>query len=93
MTRIEEKQIKIQKNQIPIGQKSAVEEYNQLSTQIKQLITDTNEVLPVNQTLYQETYTQLQQKVTEIKQHKPTQMKQRIQQKKFCLKRKKRINH
>ncbi|MGH2183185.1 hypothetical protein ACQ10C_16675, partial [Enterococcus faecalis] len=46
---------------------SLVEEYNQLSTQIKQLITDTNEVLPVNQTLYQETYTQLQQKVTEIK--------------------------
>lgn len=46
---------------------SLVEEYNQLSTQIKQLITDTNEVLPVNQTLYQEIYTQLQQKVTEIK--------------------------
>lgn len=44
-----------------------VSEYNQLSEQIKQLITDKNEVLPVNQQLYQETYNQLQQKVSEIK--------------------------
>lgn len=43
-----------------------VAEYNELSAQIKQLLNENNEIPPINLTIYQETYTKLQAKVTEI---------------------------
>ena len=45
-------------------------------------------MLPVNQTLFQETYTQLQQKVTEIKTAQTNANEATNTAEKFCLKQK-----
>ncbi|HFM5782870.1 TPA: hypothetical protein ACG77T_002032 [Enterococcus faecium] len=44
-----------------------IAEYNQLSSEIKKLIGENGEILPINYDLYQETYQKLSQKVEEIK--------------------------
>nr|CAA39427.1 PD78 [Enterococcus faecalis] len=43
-----------------------VDEYNQLSEQIKTLVSENNEVEEINATLYNQTYQQLQEKVVEV---------------------------
>ncbi|MBK5028790.1 hypothetical protein [Enterococcus faecium] len=44
-----------------------VNEYNQLTNEIKKLIEEDGTVLPINYDLYKETYEKLNQKVTEVK--------------------------
>lgn len=63
-----------------------VDEYNRLSQEIKKLIEGDGQVLPINYELYRETYEQLNQKVTEIKEAQKqanettTQMSESVQQ-------------
>lgn len=63
-----------------------VNEYNRLSQEIKKLIEVDGQVLPINYDLYRETYEQLTQKVTEIKEAQnkanqtTTQMSESVQQ-------------
>lgn len=63
-----------------------VNEYNRLSQEIKKLIEVDGQVLPINYELYRETYEQLTQKVTEIKEAQnkanqtTTQMSESVQQ-------------
>ncbi|MBO1116977.1 hypothetical protein [Enterococcus hirae] len=63
-----------------------VDEYNRLSQEIKKLIEVDGQVLPINYDLYRETYEQLTQKVTEIKEAQKqanqttTQMSESVQQ-------------
>lgn len=63
-----------------------VAEYNRLSQEIKKLIEVDGQVLPINYDLYRETYEQLAQKVTEIKEAQnkanqtTTQMSESVQQ-------------
>lgn len=63
-----------------------VNEYNRLSQEIKKLIEVDGQVLPINYELYRETYEQLAQKVTEIKETQntanqtTTQMSESVQQ-------------
>lgn len=63
-----------------------VDEYNRLSQEIKKLIEGDGQVLPINYELYRETYEQLTQKVTEIKEAQnkanqtTTQMSESVQQ-------------
>ncbi|MFP7291562.1 hypothetical protein [Enterococcus hirae] len=63
-----------------------VDEYNRLSQEIKKLIEVDGQVLPINYEVYRETYEQLAQKVTEIKEAQntanqtTTQMSESVQQ-------------
>ena len=88
LTMIEEKTAQTAEQAMNEWQKVSdlVDEYNRLSQEIKKLIEVDGQVLPINYEVYRETYEQLAQKVTEIKEAQntanqtTTQMSESVQQ-------------